>query len=255
MKSRRKGSERWRIRSARNMTVPLSSETTTISRPWKSRSISTNISRMRRASCRSLMSMRSISARQRVGAGCERTVGVDFFFFIGHPKGQLTNCPLMVSEAAELSSLRRKSNVLRIAVVLFRVTRILPLEIDLVLLHVSIEDVIRAHAQHLGQADEEMKEIDDLHTGVLLVELLVFGPPFPRHAVGEFGHLLRHGAAIVEDPLRLFLFGHLVRVDADALVQGVLHAKEFAELIRFFHGSEIAVRRRSSKPKVQLTEQ
>ena len=49
MKSSRKGSERCRIKSARNITVPLSSETTTISRPVKSRTMSRDMSRMRRA--------------------------------------------------------------------------------------------------------------------------------------------------------------------------------------------------------------
>src|ERR1039457_5463023 len=67
MKSRRSGREMCRIKSPRNMTVPVSSETMTISRPVKSRSISRDIWRMRRASCASVMRMRSTSSRQRGG--------------------------------------------------------------------------------------------------------------------------------------------------------------------------------------------
>src|ERR1022692_407846 len=67
MKSKRKGNEICRIKSPRNITVPVSSETITISRPLKSRSISRDIRRMRRASCSSVMRMRSISLRQRGG--------------------------------------------------------------------------------------------------------------------------------------------------------------------------------------------
>src|SRR5882762_5929643 len=67
MKSSRNGRERLRIKSARNMTVPLSSETTTISRPVKSRAMSRDRSRMRRASWRSVIKMRSTSLRQRGG--------------------------------------------------------------------------------------------------------------------------------------------------------------------------------------------
>src|ERR1035441_8130026 len=64
MKSRRSGRFRCRIKSARNITVPLSSETTTISRPRKSRSISRARVLMRRAICSSVMSTRSTSLRQ-----------------------------------------------------------------------------------------------------------------------------------------------------------------------------------------------
>ena len=72
--------------------------------------------------------------------------------------------------------------------------------------------------------------------GVLLVEFLVFGPPFPRYAIGELGDFLTHGAAIVEGPLGFLLIGHGVGVHANALVQGFLHAKQFAKLIGLIHG-------------------
>src|ERR1700722_3737734 len=64
MKSRRSGRLRCRIKSARNMTVPLKSETTTVSRPRKSRSISRARIFTRRASCSSVIRTRSISLRQ-----------------------------------------------------------------------------------------------------------------------------------------------------------------------------------------------
>jgi hypothetical protein len=67
MKSSRNGSERLRIKSARNITVPLSSETTTISRPVKSRTISCDICSMRRAIWASVIKMRSTSLRHRGG--------------------------------------------------------------------------------------------------------------------------------------------------------------------------------------------
>ena len=67
MKSSRSGSDRCRIKSARNITVPLSSETTTISRPGKSRSMSRDMIRMRRAIWPSVIRMRSTSLRQRAG--------------------------------------------------------------------------------------------------------------------------------------------------------------------------------------------
>src|SRR5436190_7062348 len=67
MKSRRSGNDRLRIKSARNMTVPLRRETTTVSRPEKSRAISRDISSIRRAICVSVMRMRSTSLRHRGG--------------------------------------------------------------------------------------------------------------------------------------------------------------------------------------------
>src|SRR6266404_4070316 len=70
------------------MTVPFSTEMTTISRPSKSRSISTDISRMRRAICFSLMSTRSTSLRQRVGTGWERTDGTGGELFMSWPRGR-----------------------------------------------------------------------------------------------------------------------------------------------------------------------
>jgi len=85
-------------------------------------------------------------------------------------------------------------------VVLLDVAGLLPPEVDLVLLDVGIEHVIGAHAQHLRHADEKMKQVHHLDAGVLLIELLILGPPFPRHTVGEFGEFLRHGPAVVQNP-------------------------------------------------------
>jgi len=63
-----------------------------------------------------------------------------------------------------------------------------------------------------------MKEVDDFDAGVLLVEFLVFGPPFPGDGVGELGELLLHGAGVIEDPLGLPGLVKAGEVDANAAV-------------------------------------
>ena len=103
--------------------------------------------------------------------------------------------------------------------------------VDGVLLQVSLIDVVGGHAEHLGDRDEEVEEVDDLDAGVLFVELLVLGPPLPGHGVGQLGHLLLHGAEVVEDPFDLFLLGHAGGFDADALVERLLHLEDFFELV------------------------
>ena len=40
--------------------------------------------------------------------------------------------------------------------------------------------------------------VHDFDPGILLVKLLILGPPLPWNAVGQFRDLLRHGTAIVE---------------------------------------------------------
>src|ERR1017187_7927058 len=213
MKSRRNGSERWRTKSARNMTVPLSSETTTISRPRKSRSISRAITRMRRAICSSVMSTRSTSLRQRRGT-----------FLAG---------------VLSLADTSFNLNVFGIVLVLGRVTAVLTLEIHLVLFDVSGKHIVGAQAEHLRETDEKMEKINDLDPRVLVVEFLILCPPFPRHAVGEFGDFLRHGAAIIQNPFGFFRLAHAVGFDADAFVEGFLHAEQIAELVGFFHARSI----------------
>ena len=131
------------------------------------------------------------------------------------------------------------SNMFGIVLVLFRVTAVLALEIHRVLFNVGGEDIVRAHAEHLRHADEEMEQVNDLDARVLLVKLLILGPPFPGHAVGEFGHLLLHGARVVQQPLGFFLLAHAVGLDADAFVEGLLHPKEFAQLVGIFHWPRI----------------
>ena len=121
--------------------------------------------------------------------------------------------------------------MLGIVLVLDGVTGILALEIDLVLLHVSVEDVIGAHAEDLGEGDQEVEQVDHLDAGVLLVELLVLGPPFPRHAVGQLGHFLRHRAGVIEHPFRLRLLVHRGGIHANAQIQGRLHAEEFVQFV------------------------
>ena len=83
------------------------------------------------------------------------------------------------------------------------------------------------------------KQVHDLDARVLLVELLILRPPFPRHAVGELGDFLRHGAAVIQNPFRLFRLAHAVGLDADAFVEGFLHSEQFTELVGFFHARSI----------------
>jgi hypothetical protein len=116
------------------------------------------------------------------------------------------------------------------------VAAVLAFEIHFVLFDVGGEDIVGAHAEDLREADEEMKQVHDFDAGVLFVEFLVFGPPFSRDAVGEFGDFLRHGAAIVERPFGFVGFAHAIGLNADALVEGFLHSPEFAELVGIFHG-------------------
>lgn len=118
--------------------------------------------------------------------------------------------------------------MLRVVLVLLGVTTVLTLKIHGVLFDIGGKDIVRAHAEHLSHADEEVKQVYDFHTSVLLVKFLILGPPFPRDAVGEFGHFLLHGAGVIEQPLGFFLFGHAVGFDTDAFVEGFLHPKEFA---------------------------
>ncbi len=100
-----------------------------------------------------------------------------------------------------------------------------------VLLEVGLVDVVRGHAADLGAGDQDVEEVDDLDAGVLLVELLILGPPLPGHGVGQFGHLLLHGPEVVEDPFDLFFLGHAGGFDADSLVQRLLHLEDFFELV------------------------
>src|ERR1700683_3005830 len=133
------------------------------------------------------------------------------------------------------------SNVPGVGLVLDRIAGVLPLEVDLVFLQVGVVDVVGGHAEDLGHGDEKVEEIDDFDLGVLGIEFLVFRPPFPGHAVDEFGDFLRHGARVVEEPFGLFLLAHAGGAHADALVQRLLHPEQFLELIlgRFTHAGII----------------
>ncbi|MFM1941822.1 MAG: hypothetical protein RI897_804 [Verrucomicrobiota bacterium] len=127
-------------------------------------------------------------------------------------------------------------DVFGVVMVLFGVAGLLAFEVYRILFDVGLEDIVGAHTEDLGQADEEVEEVDDFDPGVLFIELLVFGPPFPGDAIGEFGHFLGHGAAVIEDPFRFFFVRHAIGDDADAFVEGFLHTEEFAELVGFVHG-------------------
>ena len=84
-----------------------------------------------------------------------------------------------------------------IGVVFDGVAGFLALVIHLVLFDIAVIDVLRGHPEGLGEGNQEMKKIHHLHPGILLVDLLVFGPPFPGKAVDQLGDLLGHGTGVV----------------------------------------------------------
>jgi len=90
-----------------------------------------------------------------------------------------------------------------VGLVPFHVARVLALEVHLVLLHLGLKDILGAHAQSLGKADQEMEEVDHLNPGALLVEFLLLRPPLPRHGTNEFRHFLLHRRGVVQDPFGL----------------------------------------------------
>ena len=112
--------------------------------------------------------------------------------------------------------------------------------IDFVFLHIALVDILGGHAESLGEGDEEVKEVDDFNAGVLLVEFLVFGPPFPREAIDELGELLGHGAGVVEGPLGFVLGGEVGEIDPNLFIEEVLHAEDFVEFIGGSHRELVA---------------
>jgi hypothetical protein len=80
-----------------------------------------------------------------------------------------------------------------------------------------------------------MEQVHDFHAGVLPVEGLILGPPFPRGAVGQFGNLLAHRPAVLQQPLLTLSLRHPVSVHADSFVQLLLQPKQFIQLVRFVH--------------------
>src|ERR1035437_1313300 len=136
MKSRRRGSDRFRIRSARNITVPLSRETTTISRPVKSRSMPRDMLRMRSAISSSVIRMRSTSLRQRVGT---RTGASAWASGAGALIDSGCQGLLWLAHSAA-------SDVFGIVLVLHGVAGLLALEVNFVLLDVGVKNVISTHA-------------------------------------------------------------------------------------------------------------
>ena len=111
--------------------------------------------------------------------------------------------------------------------------------VDFVLGQVSLIHVFGAHAQNLRDGDEEVEEVHDFNTGVLLVEFLILCPPFPRHGVDKFGHFLLHGAGIVQNPLGFLLLGHASGLNANAFVKRLLHFENLFKAV-VFHGEMMA---------------
>jgi len=133
--------------------------------------------------------------------------------------------------------------MLRIGFVFFDVAAVLALVVDGVFLHVGLVNILGAHAERLRERDEKVKQVHDFDLGVLLVELLILGPPFPRHGVDQLGCLLLQGSRVVENPLRFFLVGCWGQIDADAGVEGGLHAEDFFEFIHAIRGMAAAAAR------------
>ena len=84
-----------------------------------------------------------------------------------------------------------------VVLVLDSIARILSLEVDGVLLEISVIDVVGAHSQDLGGADQEVEKIDHFHPGVLFLKFLIFCPPLPADATGQHGDFLAHCPAII----------------------------------------------------------
>ncbi len=112
--------------------------------------------------------------------------------------------------------------------------------IDFVFLHIALVNILGGHAESLGEGDEEVKEVDDFDTGILFVEFLVFGPPFPGEAIDEFGELLGHGAGVVEGPLGFVFGGEVGEIDPNLFIEEVLHAEDFVEFIGGSHRGLVA---------------
>lgn len=112
--------------------------------------------------------------------------------------------------------------------------------IDFVFLHIALVNVFGGHAEGLGEGDEEVKEVDDFDAGVLFIEFLVFGPPFPGEAIDELGEFLGHGAGVVEGPLGFVLGGEVGEIDSNLFIEEVLHAEDFVELVGGSHRKLVA---------------
>lgn len=106
--------------------------------------------------------------------------------------------------------------------------------VNLIFLEVALVNIVSGHTEGLGKGDEKMKEVDHFDASVLFVDLLVFGPPFPRKAIDEFGQFLGHGAGVVEGPLGFVIGGKGGEIDSDFFIKEVLHAED---LVKFVGGS------------------
>jgi hypothetical protein len=127
------------------------------------------------------------------------------------------------------------SDMLAVVLILGVVTTVLSSEIHLMLLGIGVVEVGGGHFEDLRDGNEEMEQIDDFDPGILLVELLVLGPPFPWDAVGQFSDFLGQRPAIVQYPLLPLLVGHLGRVDANPFVKLLLEAKDLFKFVGCIH--------------------
>jgi len=115
------------------------------------------------------------------------------------------------------------------------VTGSLPVKVDLVFLGVRSVEIFGCHFEHLRNGNQEVEEINHFDAGVLFVEFLVLGPPFPRDAVSQLRDFLCHRPAIVQDPLLALFVSHVGGVHADFQIEGLLHLEDFVELVGVSH--------------------
>ena len=111
------------------------------------------------------------------------------------------------------------------------VTGGLPVEVDLVLFGVGGVEIFRCHFENLSDGNEKVEKVDDFDAGILFVELLVFGPPFPWDTIREFSNLLAHSATVTQQPLLALGISQVCRVHANALVEFPLETEDFVESV------------------------
>lgn len=134
-----------------------------------------------------------------------------------------------------VSCLGFTSNMSAIVFVLHHVARVLPLVIDLVLLQVGFEHVVRAHSKNLGGGDHEVEQVHDFDFGVLLVERLILFPMLPRAGISQFRGFLGDAAGELEQPVVFLRIRHLAQWTAAAHVQVPLQAEHLLKLVWNIH--------------------
>ena len=130
-----------------------------------------------------------------------------------------------MKEARPKSDQEHLLDVFIVAFILYRIARFLTVQIYRMLLGVGFKNLVCAQTRNLCQGNQKMQQIHDLNPGVLLIKGLVLRPPFPRHAISQFGDFLTHGAAVLQQPSLPLLVAHEVGIHADALIKLLLQVE------------------------------